>query len=87
MVDTCVEANIMTKPAATRLGLSNSPGNAHLRIVNALMTPVCGVAQGVDITLGKCHGKTNFTIAPLNLFDIILKQFFQRCHTVIDPYL
>ena len=38
--------------------------------------------------LGKCQGKKNFTIAPLDIFDIILEQeFFQRCHTMIDPYL
>lgn len=37
---------------------------------------------------GKRQGKTNFTIAPINIFDIILgKEFFQRCHMMFDPYL
>uniref|UniRef100_M0ZXX2 Uncharacterized protein n=1 Tax=Solanum tuberosum TaxID=4113 RepID=M0ZXX2_SOLTU len=45
MVDTGAEANIMTKTAATRLGLSYSPSNAQLMTVNAPPTPMCGVAQ------------------------------------------
>ena len=29
----------------------------------------------------------NFTVAPLEIFDIILRQeFFKRCHTMIVPY-
>ncbi|KAH0747723.1 hypothetical protein KY285_009380 [Solanum tuberosum] len=71
-----------------RLGLSYSPSKAQLRTVNAPPTPVSGVAHGVSITLGEWQGKTNFTIVPLDLFDIILGQeFFQQCHAVIDPYL
>ncbi|KAH0712490.1 hypothetical protein KY289_008449 [Solanum tuberosum] len=57
-------------------------------MVNAPSTPVSGVAHGVSITLGEWQGKTNFTITPLDLFDIIIGQkFFQQCHAVIDPYL
>ena len=78
----------MTKKAATRLGLSYSSSNAHLRTVNAPLTPVNEVAHGVSITLGEWQGKANFTVAPLDLFDIILgQQFFEQCHAVIGPYL
>ncbi|XP_049358818.1 protein DNA-DAMAGE INDUCIBLE 1-like [Solanum verrucosum] len=88
LVDTGAEVNLMTKKAATRLGLSDSSSNAQLRTVNAPPTPVNGVAHGVSITLGEWQGKANFTVAPLDLFDIILGQeFFQQCHAVIDPYL
>ncbi|XP_049394675.1 uncharacterized protein LOC125858961 [Solanum stenotomum] len=88
LVDTGAEVNLMTKKAATRLGLSYKPSNAQLRTVNAPPTPVSGVAHGVSITLGEWQGKANFTVAPLDLFDIILGQeFFQQCHAVIDPYL
>ena len=41
-------------------------------------TLVSGVVHGVSITLGEWQGKTNFNVAPLDLFDIILCQdFFQ----------
>ena len=87
-VDSGAEANIMTKTMAEKLGLNIVPSNNRLKTVNAPQTPVCGVSHGVSITLGKWQGKTNFTVAPLDIFDIILGQeFFQRCHTIIDPYL
>ena len=88
MVDSGAEANIMTKMEAERLGLNYMSRNTHLKTVNAPPTPVCGVAQGVSITLGKWQGKTNFVVAPLDIFYIILGQdFFHCCHTMIDPYL
>ena len=88
MVYSGAEANIMTKTAAEKLGLKIVPSNNRLKMVNAPPTPVCGIAHGVSITLGKWQGKTNFTVAPLDISDIILGQeFFQRCHTMIDPYL
>ena len=88
MVDSGAEANIMTKAAAEKLGLKIVPSNNRLKTVNAPPTPVCGIAHGVSITLGRWKGKTNFTVAPLDISDAILGQeFFQRCHTMIDPYL
>ncbi|KAH0708953.1 hypothetical protein KY284_010380 [Solanum tuberosum] len=88
MVDTGAEANIMTKATTTRLGLSYSPSSVQLKTVNALPTPMCRVAHELSITLGEWQGKTNFTVAPLDLFDTILGQeFFQQCGAVNDPYL
>ncbi|XP_055822010.1 uncharacterized protein LOC129890490 [Solanum dulcamara] len=57
MVDSGAEANIMTKTAAARLGLSYESSNTLLKTVNASLTPVCGVSHGVDITLGKWQVK------------------------------
>lgn len=56
MVGTGAEVNIMTKTAATRLGLRYSPSNAQLRTAKAPPTPASGVAHGVSITLGKWQG-------------------------------
>ena len=87
-VDNGAEANLMAKTAATRLGLRYSPTNIQLKTVNAPPTPVDGVAHGVSITISDWQGKTMFIVAPLDIYDIILGQeFFQQCHTVIDPYL
>ena len=88
LVDTGVEANLMAKTAATRLGLRYRPTNIQLKMVNAPLTPVDGVAHGVSITISDWKGKTRFIVAPLDIYDIILGQeFFQQCHTMIDPYL
>ena len=79
---------VEAKTAATRLGLRYSPTNIQLKMVNAPPTPVDGVAHGVSITISDWQGKTKFIVSPLDIYDIILGQeFFQQCHTVIDPYL
>ena len=88
MVDSGAEANIMTKTAAEKLGLKIVPSSNSLKTVNAPPTPVCGIAHGVSITLGRWRGKTNFIVAPLYISDVILGQeFFQHCHMMIDLYL
>ena len=88
MVDTGAVVNIMAKTATTRLELRYSPSNIKVKTVNAPPTPVDGVPHGVSITIGDWQGKTNFIVAPLDIYDINLGQeFFQQCHTVIDPYL
>ena len=88
LVDTCAEDNFMAKTAAMRLGLRYSPSNIQLKTVNAPLTPVDGVSHGMSITIGDWQGKTKFFVALIDIYDIILGQeFFQQCHTVIDPYL
>ena len=72
MVDSGAEANIMTKAAADKLGLKIVPSNNRLNTVKAPPTPVCGIAHGVSITLGRWKGKTNFTVAPLDISDVTL---------------
>ena len=87
-VDTGAEDNIMIKTTTTRLGLSYSPNNAQLMTVNAPPTPVSGVTHEVRITLSEWQGKTNFIVAPLDLFDTILRQeFLQQCQVLMNPYL
>ena len=80
LVDTGAEVNIMTKTGETRLGLLYSPSNTELITVNAPPTPVSVVTHGISITLGEWQRKTNFTVGPLNLFDIILGQEFISGH-------
>ena len=76
MVDSGAEANTMTKTAAEKLGLKIVPSNNRLKTVNAPPTPVCGIAHGVSITLERWRGNTNFTVAPLDISDVILGQEF-----------
>lgn len=87
MVDTGAEPNIITKSAAAKLGLKYGPSRAQLKSANAPATPVCGVAQGVKIALGDWHGKSDFHIAQVDIFDVILGQdFFQKNPVMISPY-
>ena len=53
MVESGAEANTMTKEVAERLRLNYMPSNTRLKTVNTPSTPICGVTQGVSISLGK----------------------------------
>ncbi|TMW91091.1 hypothetical protein EJD97_014797 [Solanum chilense] len=72
------KVNIMTKTAATRLGLRYSPSNAQLRMVNAPPTPVSGVAHGVSITLGEWQGKARKTEGQVRLTAMQLEKSNKR---------
>ena len=76
LVDTGAEVNVMTKTAETRLGLRYTKSNAQIRTVNTSVTPIVGVAHGVNIMVGDWQGKTKFIVAPINMFDVILGQKF-----------
>ncbi|TMW81872.1 hypothetical protein EJD97_007509 [Solanum chilense] len=72
MVGSGAEPNIITKMATERLGMNYVPRNTHLKTINAPQTPMSAVAVGVRITLQKWQGKMNFTVAHLDISDIIL---------------
>ena len=88
MVDSEAESNIMTKTIVERLGLNYVQRNTRHKRDKSPPTLMCVVTQEVGIMLGKCQGKMNLTVTPLDIFDIILgKEFSQCCHAMIDPYL
>ena len=72
MVDTGATHNFVTEQKAKELGLTYVASNTMLKTVNALPTYVHGFAPKVPIDLGGWTGLTDFTIAPMDVFDIIL---------------
>ena len=71
MVDTGATHNFVMEQKAKDLGLTYVASNTMLKTVNALPTSVHGFAPKVPIDLGGWTGLTNFTIAPMDVFDII----------------
>ena len=72
MVDTGATHNFVTKQKAKELGLNYVASNTKLKTVNATPTSVHGFAMKVPIDLGDWTGLTDFTIAPMDVFDVIL---------------
>ena len=66
------ETNIITKMTKERLGLNFVQSYTYLKTVNAPSTLACGVAQRLSITIQKWKGMTNLTVAPQEIFEIIL---------------
>uniref|UniRef100_A0A3Q7IFJ0 Reverse transcriptase domain-containing protein n=1 Tax=Solanum lycopersicum TaxID=4081 RepID=A0A3Q7IFJ0_SOLLC len=86
MVDTGATHNFVTEQKAKELGLNNVASNTKLKTVNATPTTVNGFAAAVPIELGEWAGQTDFTIAPMDVFDIILGlDFWYEVNAFISP--
>nr|XP_010315745.1 uncharacterized protein LOC101248530 [Solanum lycopersicum] len=86
MVDTGATHNFVTEQKARELGLSYVASNTKLKTVNATPTTVTGFAPRVPIELGEWAGQTNFTIAPMDVFDVILGlDFWYEVNAFISP--
>ncbi|XP_049382777.1 uncharacterized protein LOC125847126 [Solanum stenotomum] len=88
MVDTGATHNFVTKKSATDLCLNYVTSDTMLKTVNALPTTVHGFAPTVPIDLGGWKGLTDFTIAPMDVFDVILGlDFWYEVNAFISPRL
>ncbi|XP_049391610.1 uncharacterized protein LOC125856067 [Solanum stenotomum] len=88
MVDTGATHNFVTREKATDLRLYHVASDTMLKTVNALPTNVHGFAPKVSIDLGGWKGFTDFTIAPMDVFDIILGlDFWYEVNAFISPRL
>ena len=86
MVDTGATHNFVTERKAKELGLNYVASNTKLKTVNATPTTVNGFAAAVPIELGEWAGQTDFTIAPMDVFDVILGlDFWYEVNAFISP--
>nr|XP_004231658.1 uncharacterized protein LOC101251732 [Solanum lycopersicum] len=86
MVDTRATHNFVTEQKVKELGLSYVASNTKLKTVNATPTTVHGFAPKVPIELGDWMGQTDFTIAPMDVFDVILGlDFWYEVNAFISP--
>ncbi|PHT93372.1 hypothetical protein T459_01254 [Capsicum annuum] len=72
MVDTGATHNFVTEEKAKELGLAFVTSDSMLKTVNCLPTNVNGLAPRVSLTLGGWKGETDFSVVPMDVFDIVL---------------
>ncbi|KAH0743133.1 hypothetical protein KY290_031126 [Solanum tuberosum] len=88
MVDTGATHNFVTKERAKDLCLNYVASKTMLKTVNALPTTVHSFAPKVPIDLGRWKGLTDFTIVPMDVFNIILGvDFWYEVNAFISPRL
>lgn len=88
MVDTGATHNFVTNKLSKDLGLNYVASNMMLKTVNAHPTIVHGFAPKVLIDLGGWKGLTNFTIAPMDVFYIIMRlDFWYEVNVFISPFI
>ncbi|PHT84835.1 hypothetical protein T459_13278 [Capsicum annuum] len=88
MVDTGATHNFVTEEKAKELGLAFVTSDSMLKTVNCLPTNVNGLAPRVSLTLGGWKGETDFSVVPMDVFDIVLGlDFWYEINAFISPRL
>ncbi|KAG9447516.1 hypothetical protein H6P81_013644 [Aristolochia fimbriata] len=72
LVDTGDTHKFISKEEPRRLGLSWEKDGSRMKAVNSTAKEACGIAKSVCITLGKWVGVLDFTIVPMDDFNVIL---------------
>ncbi|XP_075084628.1 uncharacterized protein LOC142167942 [Nicotiana tabacum] len=80
--------NFVTEAKAKSLGLVFGPISSMLKIVNADLTNVNGVARNVQLNLGAWQGSVSFFVAPMDVFDLVLGlDYWDEIMAFISPSL
>ncbi|KAG9459162.1 hypothetical protein H6P81_003670 [Aristolochia fimbriata] len=88
MIDTGAMHNFMAEEEAMRLRLRWAKDGSTMKAVNSAAKAVCGVAKDVKVKVGKWEGIVNFTIVPMDDFNVILGiDFLSHCKAFVLPYL
>lgn len=87
LLDTGATHNFMTEEEAKRLGLHVSKGEGWLKTVNGKARPLQGVSRGVELQLGTWKGQVDFSIAPMDDFQVVLgMDFFEKVRAITMPF-
>ena len=83
MVDTGATHNFISKGEARKLGLKLEKDSGCMKVVNSKAFTTAGVVKQVLVKLGSWQGRTNFLVAQMDDFDVVLGMEFLMAHHVI----
>ena len=83
MVDTGATHNFISEGEARKLGLKLEKDSGRMKAVNSKAFTTAGVAKQVVVKLGSWQGKTDFVVAQMDDFDVVLGMEFLIAHHVI----
>ena len=78
LVDTGASHNFVKLEVADAIGLKKTSCDVKVKAVNSQAKAAAGIASGVTVHIGRWTGKIDFTVMPLDDFEMILGQDFLR---------
>ena len=86
MLDTGATHNFVSIQEAKKLGLKATNGGGTIKAVNSPAKPIAGIAKAVPVCLGTWNGKLDFSIVPMDDFQVVLgMEFFDQVHAFPFP--
>lgn len=83
MVDTGASHNFVSPTEARRFGLKVAKSKGWLKTFNAQAKPISRVAHGQELQLNTWHDKVDFSVAPMDDFNIVLGIDFLKQFNVV----
>jgi len=88
LVDSGATHNFVNEEVAKRLGLQAEQKENMFKAVNSSVERVQGVAQKISLRIGEWAGVSDFTIVPLDDFEVVIGQdFMKKEKAVLLPHL
>ncbi|KAK0594587.1 hypothetical protein LWI29_037966 [Acer saccharum] len=86
MLDTGATHNFVSIDEAKKLGLKATNGGGTIKAVNSPAKPIAGIAKAVLVSLGTRSGKLDFSVVPMDDFQVVLgMEFFDQVHAFPFP--
>ncbi|KAK0606869.1 hypothetical protein LWI29_005470 [Acer saccharum] len=86
MLDTGATHNFVSVDEAKKLGLKATNGGGTIKAVNSPAKPIVGIAKAVPVSLGTWSGKLDFSVVPMDDFQVVLgMEFFDQVHAFPFP--
>ncbi|KAF2282496.1 hypothetical protein GH714_044019 [Hevea brasiliensis] len=86
LVDTGATDNFVADTLVTRFKLTVQADAGKIKAVNSQALNTVGVARGVSCQMGPWNGKIDFTVTPLDDFDVVIgMEFLKRARAIPVP--
>ena len=78
LIDSGATHNFVNEEVAKRLGLQVEQKENMFKEVNSSIERVAGVVQKVSLSIGEWAGVSDFTVVPLDDFEVVIGQDFMK---------
>ncbi|TXG71332.1 hypothetical protein EZV62_006267 [Acer yangbiense] len=86
MLDTGATHNFVSVDEAKTLGLQTTNRGGTIKAVNSPAKSIAGIAKAVPVCLGTWSGKLDFSVVPMDDFQLVLgMEFFDQVHAFPFP--
>lgn len=86
LLNTGADTSYLSEGVARELGISWGPSKGHFKSINGTWMNLVGEARNVPLSIGTWLGTTNFTIAPMDDYELVFEmEFLDQVKPLLVP--